>query len=472
MRRVALLLALSAACTVRNPAYCTTNDDCLSGQICDLGGASGLSHACVNADAGPPDAPLPPDAPPTDAPIPCPDAGVCPAQFPICRAGACTACTASIECAVTTPVCSGSGQCDKCTVEPDCEPRNATPHCASTGACVACRDKRDCTGTAPVCDATVCRACRIDAECNEFCDTDTGACVPDGNVLYVTPGGNGQSCAKEAPCGLIGTAVAHATGTTAWWIHIDPGTYSESLTLAGIDAHLVGPGALVVPGGNASGAVVSGTSAVTLRGLAFHDSTSNGVLCNGSSPATTQLRLTAVSLKGNAGVGLRTSQCSVVVERTTVSGNGHQGLLISDSRFDIEDSVIAGNSDGVVLTNPAAGGNRLDFNTVANNINSGVSCSGPSPTLTFDSNIVYGNGSGVQVSGGICTWIYSDIGPTGIGGETNINMNPMFTDSSFHIAPGSPCVNVGDPAAPPGVDIDGDPRPAGVRADIGADEAN
>lgn len=472
MRRVALLFALSAACTVRNPAYCTATTDCASGQICVLGDAGGLTNVCVSADAGPPDAPLPPDAASADAPIPCPDAGTCPAPFPICRSGACTACEASGECPVTTPVCESSGRCDKCTGEPDCQPRIATPHCASTGACVACRGGGDCGGTTPVCDATACRACRADAECDQFCDTDTGACVPDADILYVTPNGIGPSCTKIAPCGLIGTAIAHATAGTSWWIHIDPGTYAESLTLAGIDAHLVGPGALVVPGGHASGAVVSGTSAVTLRGLAFHDSTSDGVQCTGSSPATTQLRLTAVSLKGNSGVGLRTSQCSVVVEQTTVSGNGHQGLLISDSRFAVVDSLVAGNSDGVILTNPAAGGNRLDFNTIANNINSGVSCSGPSPTLTFDSNIVYGNGNGVQVSGGICAWIYSDIGPMGIGGDTNINASPMFIDSSFHIAASSPCVNAGDPNAPPGVDIDGDPRPAGVHADIGADEAN
>src|SRR5262249_52492942 len=151
-----------------------------------------------------------------------------------------------------------------------------------------------------------------------------------------------------------------------------------------------GPGALVVPASGSPGATVSGASTVTIRGLGFNDGSSDGISCSGTGPSATRLHLTGASIKGNSGVGLRASQCAVVVEQTMVSGNGHQGLLISDSLFDVRSTVVAGNSDGVVLTNPAAGTNRLDFSTIANNINSGVACSGPSPTLTFDSDIVYG----------------------------------------------------------------------------------
>jgi len=469
VRRVALLLALSAACTVRNPEFCDTNSDCGSGQICNLSDAGVVTHACVS---GPPDAPLPPDAPPADAPIPCPDAGSCPAQFPICRAGACSPCGSPTECPSATPVCAATGRCQLCASENDCAARAATPHCGAAGACVACRNGGDCGETTPICDGAVCRACRADTECSQFCNTDTGGCVPDADILYVTPNGIGQMCTKFAPCGLIGTALARATGGKNWWIHIDAGTYPESLTIANLTVHLVGPGALVVPAAGSPGAVVSGTSAVTIRGLGFNDGNSDGIRCTGIGPSSTQLHLTGVAMKGNSGVGLRASQCAVVVEETMVSGNGHQGLLISDSLFNVRNTVVAGNSDGVVLTNPGTGASHLDFSTIANNINSGVTCSGPSPTLTFDSNIVYGNGNGPQVSGGICAWIYSDIGPMGTGGVTNINASPMFIDSSFHIATTSPCVNAGDPSAPPGIDIDGDPRPAGGRADIGADEAN
>ncbi len=46
----------------------------------------------------------------------------------------------------------------------------------------------------------------------------------------------------------------------------------------------------------------------------------------------------------------------------------------------------------------------------------------------------------------------------------------MYADTTFHLAPGSPCVDKADPAAPPGVDFDGDTRPQGPRSDMGADE--
>src|SRR5262249_21001179 len=266
----------------------------------------------------------------------------------------------------------------------------------------------------------------------------------------------GQKCTQTAPCGLIGTALGLAMPDT--WIHIETGTYTESLILANASVHLVGKDVLVVPNAGAAGAVVSGSSAVTIRGLDFNDAgpggSADGITCTGTSPTKTKLHLTGVSLKGNAGVGLRASQCAIVVEQALVMANSHQGLLVSDSTFDVHDSVIAGNSEGVIFTNPVAGGaNRFDFNTVANNINSGVACNGPSATLTFDSNIVYANSAGAQVTGSICAWTYSDIGPMGVVGDHNINDDPMFIDSSFHIASTSPCVNAGDPNAPPGLDI-------------------
>jgi len=74
--------------------------------------------------------------------------------------------------------------------------------------------------------------------------------------------------------------------------------------------------------------------------------------------------------------------------------------------------------------------------------------------------------------------IISDPGCFLIWGPGNINIDPNFVDpgspeDNYHLLKNSPCVDAGDPGFIPGsgeTDIDGDPRIAGTRIDIGADE--
>lgn len=64
-----------------------------------------------------------------------------------------------------------------------------------------------------------------------------------------------------------------------------------------------------------------------------------------------------------------------------------------------------------------------------------------------------------------------------LGGSGNINKDPKFTNPAkddYHLLPGSPCLDAGDPnykATDSATDIDGEPRVVG-RVDIGADEYN
>jgi hypothetical protein len=55
--------------------------------------------------------------------------------------GECVACTASADCAGTTPVCSKGAAtndtCSACTADPDCSGNSAGPHCLASGACGA-----------------------------------------------------------------------------------------------------------------------------------------------------------------------------------------------------------------------------------------------------------------------------------------------------------------------------------------------
>jgi len=57
-------------------------------------------------------------------------------------------------------------------------------------------------------------------------------------------------------------------------------------------------------------------------------------------------------------------------------------------------------------------------------------------------------------------------------GTHNISLDPLFVDPAdddYHLRAGSPCIDAGTDAGVT-TDIDGDPRPIGVRVDIGADE--
>ena len=176
---------------------------------------------------------------------------------------------------------------------------------------------------------------------------------------------------------------------------------------------------------------------------------------------------------------------STIDANRLLSNTGYSSLAIAAPHFTATNNLI-GHSDygGISLWNTAVSG-LVAHNTLVSNARWGIRLHNASVTPTIINNIVAFNATGIeagaQVSG---TLDYNDVwGNTDQNydlpgalqpGPHSIESDPLFVNPAaddFHILAGSPCVDAGTDA---GVsrDFDGDLRPIGSGADIGADEAH
>jgi len=332
-----------------------------------------------------------------------------------------------------------------------------------------------------------------------------GFCATVAQVAYVDPAtGTGSACSLAAPCKKVLDALA----TARPYVKLK-GTIDEAVTINNQNVTvLADPGAKLTRTNPGVILKVDGTSTVEIADLAITDGlggTGIGIsLPPGNTASLTLLRstvsnnagggisasggtltVTQSTISGNTGGGISASGGTLTVTQSTISGNTGGGISISGAQFDLTNNFIVSNGgplavfggakiDGIATS---TGAHRLDFNTITANqtsgtLTAGVLCSAIAVPLTFASNIVFRNGSGMQVEGNGCAWNYSDIGQV-ITGTADINADPLFVNvpqGDFHIQTTSPAKDAADPGATNNVDFDGDARPQGIHSDMGADE--
>jgi hypothetical protein len=233
---------------------------------------------------------------------------------------------------------------------------------------------------------------------------------------------------------------------------------------------------------NTAGGISASSATVNIQETTFEN---NGLVTGdgGISVSGETLSVQRSTLANNTGAGITVSGAALSVQQSTLAYNGGGGISVSASAFDLQNNVIFKNGSastaygGIFISQLNGVPHKIAFNTITQNnsmasFTSGVTCQLVSQPVSFENNIVYRN-TGTQVGGLNCAWAYSDIGPDGVAGPGNLNLDPDYVNApqgNFRLLPGSPLIDRAAPGAGLATDIDGNARPYNGRGDIGAHE--
>lgn len=395
-----------------------------------------------------------------------------------------------------------------------------------------------CPTSQPFCDPTTkeCRPCAVDGECgSRVCDIDTGECVPESAILYVARGG-----ATVTPCGTASTPceplplALQQLGAGKTTLHVGPGTYPDAIVLRGVQATVVGDGAVIDPSAlgqpplEVSDAAGLATN-LLVRNIALRGGASgtvgergSGVHCT-AGPMPVALRLVGVDVADNEERGVYNENCTLSITRSSVQRNVSTGVLSVGGRLTIADSVLRNNAAGVTcigcslvmernllsvgvrwalslqestaLVTPFKivnnvfhgfvdngsqgvidirgsnyGPTQFEFNTVASSTGRLVNCYNAAAAIRT----VIRNSivfGDYDVSGNSCRMEYS-LTKTAVSGDGNVVGDPQFVNpgSDFRLQATSPARNAANNTEGITSDLDGRSRPSGRQADIGAFE--
>lgn len=412
-------------------------------------------------------------------------------------------CSADDQCDDDAPICDGDGTCRGCVGANECLTKNAdTPQCDDDGRCVECFDDDDCRAVPePVCDAVTraCRGCEAHSECvSQVCDMMSGACVDEGEVVYASPTGSGDTCTRANPCFLLSDAIA-AVGALKPYLRLLPGEYGQRLSIAK-DMILIGEDAtlnLTAATGEDPGIQLTGSFDVVIDGLRVTNlSTGIGIVCT-----DTRLTLLRATVDRHDSDGI---DCpGIVVRDSVIAENGGRGLVAFGADVTVERSLIADNFGGGIRAGGLFQNNLFINNSNTSEFQGALRIQNPDAVVaynTFVDNAVNGSFIGIvgcnsstvvtsnvflnnQFPGDVdqtlvgCTDTRNnladvDLSSTGTG---NILGDALFVDAGnrdYTLAPMSPGIDEGEVARAPADDFNGEPRPIGDGPDVGAIESN
>jgi len=370
-----------------------------------------------------------------------------------------------------------------------------------------------------------CVACMADNNCGVggLC-LPNGACARSDNIIHASTGGmDVPGCGQTGSACTLERALIEVTATrnVIKLDDHDPAIYipatnnfvvNVNVTIDARDAILhkkdngpiltISAGKIAaIFGGMIEGATGTGgdgiqcasNATLTVDGTTFQANAESGIDASSCTLMVSNANIHDNS-KASAGTlfaGIEVSQGSITISQSKIVSNKGGGITVNNNgKFAIVGNMFLSNGDptvaagGVSLTT-ATPGNRLEFNTFAENksitaigVGSGIQCLVTG--FTAKNNIVWNNNgsSGVQV-GGNCQHAYSDIGPmavpggpTGLDGGNNSSSDPMFVNPTMdlHVKSGSPvqgrASSTADLTGIASKDIDGHPRVA--PADLGA----
>ena len=355
------------------------------------------------------------------------------------------------------------------------------------GTCVQCIDDTTCGTTAPACGSDdTCHACTKNADClgSEMC-LDDGSCADVAQVAYLDGGAltNGD-CTKAAPCNIAQDALA----TQLPFIHV-AGTNRTSQLAVARSVTLIGDG---------SSSELAGTDPVTLElqsgtiviaGLTIRNTLLGGVGVSVPTNKTPDVTLERCVITKNGGGGIVAANGTMTIERCNIFGNAAGGMSLGSQlaamQVTVINNFITGNGNptggvGGALINPAAG-SKFQFNTVVDNrvktmtapTNAGgLNCLG---TLTADNNL-FARNFAANVASPATNVVGCDPGTSVLEGMTITDLALLDPEGVNHADPDYHLTVASAPAIDKAagttvsVDVDGDARPNGSAADLGADE--
>lgn len=205
------------------------------------------------------------------------------------------------------------------------------------------------------------------------------------------------------------------------------------------------------------------------------------IFCRDSDPIITGNNIVNNSSQIQGG-GIFCSFCKVILSKNCIDGNISDyyggGIYLSQTSAIINDCIVVNNvaREGTAIScyySPPIIINTTISKNRSTRSGSGIYCLWSAPTIK--NSIIWGNGKELNLIDSLPTVSHSDV-QGGMYGDKNINLDPLFVDSSrgdFHIQKMSPCKGSGNGPDMDSLvslyDIDGDPR-TGATCDIGADE--